>query len=408
MATVKAILYKSKKLSTGEYPIMLRISSGDERKYISLGFSCSENMWDEKASLPKRKHDHFYDIQALVQKKKEELTGELYKLKFDDKQVDLSSLAKKARRGGRGKVMLLEYFIEVSDNFKVEGRIGYSVIFKSVHNSVKKFLGEKDILICNVTTKLLEEYEAWLIANDVSLVTRSVYFRTFRTLYKTAVGDGLVSEEKYPFKKFAFSKYNDPETQPRSIPKEEIKKIFDLKLREGSKAFHSLNYFKFSYYAYGMNFVDLAKLKWKQIDNGTMEYFRTKTKKRLTIAILPQAQEILDYYQRTYHSEFGFVFPILPHDFEDPLKLYNKITEKRVDFNEGLKQLQKKAGVKLKITSYVARHSFAYNCYTNGVEKKVIGESLGHRYESMTNKYIGQLDKIYISESISKALSNSI
>ncbi|MBP6732067.1 MAG: hypothetical protein KA149_08410, partial [Chitinophagales bacterium] len=40
MATVKAMLYTSKTLSNGEYPIMLRISSGDERKYIALGFSC--------------------------------------------------------------------------------------------------------------------------------------------------------------------------------------------------------------------------------------------------------------------------------------------------------------------------------------------------------------------------------
>jgi len=300
--------------------------------------------------------------------------------------------------------MLLEYFIEVSKNFKAKGRIGYGVIFKSVHNSLKKFLDEKDILISNVTTKFLEDYEEWLIGNDVSLVTRSAYFRTFRTLYRLAMNDELVSSDNYPFKNFAFTKYNDPETQPRSISKIEIQKIFDLQPKEGSKAFHSLNYFKFSYYAYGMNFVDFAKLKWKQINNGTIEYFRTKTKKRLTIAILPQSQEILDYYKRTYYSEYGYVFPIMPKDFDDPLKLYNKIIEKRTDFNEGLKQLQQKAEVSFKITSYVARHSFAYNCYTNGVEKKVIGESLGHRYESMTNKYIGQLDKNYISDTISKAL----
>lgn len=404
MATIKATLYKSKTLSGGEHPIMLRLTSGDERKYISLGFSCSEALWDSKASLPKRKHPYYYDIQALIQKKKEELTGEVYKIKFDEKHIDLTSLAKKAKRGGRGKVMLLAYFIEISEQLKAKGRIGYGVTFKSVHNSVKKFLDGRDILISNVTTGLLEEYEEWLTGNDVSVVTRSVYFRTFRTLYRMAMNDELVALDNYPFKTFAFSKYNDPETRPRSISKQEIQKVFELELKEGSRNFHSLNYFKFSYFTYGMNFIDLAKLKWKQIDNGTIEYFRTKTKKRLTIAILPPAQEILDYYKREYQSEYGYVFPILQGNFEDPMKLYNKITEKRVDFNEALKQLQEKAGVLMKLTSYVARHSFAFNCYTNGVEKKVIGESLGHRYESMTNKYIGQLDKNYISESISKAL----
>jgi len=70
MATVKAILYKSKKLSTGEYPIMLRISNGDERKYIALGFSCSETMWDEKASLPKKNMNTFTTFRHSSKKRK--------------------------------------------------------------------------------------------------------------------------------------------------------------------------------------------------------------------------------------------------------------------------------------------------------------------------------------------------
>ncbi len=404
MATVKAILYKSKKLSNGEHPIMLRISNGEDRKYVSLGFSCSKTLWDDKKNLPKRKHIHFYDIQALIQKKTDEITAEFYKIKIDDKHLDLTSVAKKAKRGGKGKVMLLEYFLEVSKNLKQKGRIGYGVIFYSVHNSVKRFLEERDILISNLTTKMLQEYEEWLIEEGVSVVARSAYFRTFRTLYRMAMKEELVASDHYPFKDFAFTKYNDPDTAPRSINKAEIQKIFDLELEEGSKAFHSLNYFKFSYYAYGMNFIDFAKLKWNQIENGTISYYRTKTKKHLTIAILPQAQAILDYYKQKHLCPYGYVFPILKRDYESPQKLHDKIIEKRTDFNEGLKQLQSKASITMNLTSYVARHSFAYNCYTNGVEKKVIGESLGHRYEAMTNKYIGALDKSYISESISKAL----
>jgi site-specific recombinase XerD len=404
MATVKTILYKSKKLSNGEHPVMLRITNGKKRKFISLGFSCSIQDWDSKESLPRKKHPHFFEIQALIQRKKQELTTELFKIKLDERQIDLSSLTGRLKRGGRGKVTLMNYFEEVQDKLKSKGRVGYAAIFKSVRNSLKIFLKGGDILLTKIDLKFLEDYETWLCRRNVSVVGRSAYFRTFRTLYKMAMGDDLINKEKYPFKDFAFSKYNDPETQPRSISKEEVDKLFALNPEEGSRTFHSLNYMKFSFYTYGMNFIDVAKLKWSQINNGVMEYVRSKTKRRMIIALLPQAQQILNYYKLNYHSQDGLVFPILNDSSVTPLKLHHKIISKRKEYNDDLKRLQKEANISFNLTSYVARHSFAFICYRGGVEKKAIGEALGHNFEETTNKYIGKLDKNYISESILNAL----
>lgn len=54
--TVFVTLYKSKTLSNGEHPIMIRITKNRLRNYISLGISCSIKDWDSKNSLPKRTH----------------------------------------------------------------------------------------------------------------------------------------------------------------------------------------------------------------------------------------------------------------------------------------------------------------------------------------------------------------
>ena len=50
LLTWAAILYKSKTLSNGEYPIMIRIYDGTRRKYLSTGYSSAEKMWDKKHS----------------------------------------------------------------------------------------------------------------------------------------------------------------------------------------------------------------------------------------------------------------------------------------------------------------------------------------------------------------------
>ena len=45
-ATVSIVCFKSKKLSNGEYPLMIRITQGKERAYKSLGLSVLDSLWN--------------------------------------------------------------------------------------------------------------------------------------------------------------------------------------------------------------------------------------------------------------------------------------------------------------------------------------------------------------------------
>jgi hypothetical protein len=56
MASIKAVLFTSKTLKNGEHPIMLRIIKDRKTKYTSIGYSCTKELWDDKKSLPRRKH----------------------------------------------------------------------------------------------------------------------------------------------------------------------------------------------------------------------------------------------------------------------------------------------------------------------------------------------------------------
>lgn len=52
-ATVNVVCYKSKTLSNGEHPIVLRISKNGKRKYVSIGVSVSPKHWDFAKNTPK-------------------------------------------------------------------------------------------------------------------------------------------------------------------------------------------------------------------------------------------------------------------------------------------------------------------------------------------------------------------
>ena len=66
---IVVILYKSKVLSNDEHPLMLRVTQNEQRKYVSLGSSCPEKLWDNKKNLPKRTHPNRKFIQALISQK---------------------------------------------------------------------------------------------------------------------------------------------------------------------------------------------------------------------------------------------------------------------------------------------------------------------------------------------------
>ena len=48
-AVVSVVLFKGKHLANGEHPIVVRTTFNGKRKHISLGISCTADLWDEKA-----------------------------------------------------------------------------------------------------------------------------------------------------------------------------------------------------------------------------------------------------------------------------------------------------------------------------------------------------------------------
>jgi site-specific recombinase XerD len=68
--------------------------------------------------------------------------------------------------------------------------------------------------------------------------------------------------------------------------------------------------------------------------------------------------------------------------------------------NTNLKQISKTIGVKIPVTTYVARHTYATVLKRSGVNVALISESLGHSDLATTQIYLDSFENSQIDEAM--------
>jgi hypothetical protein len=95
MIKVEPILYKSKVLSNGEHPVMIRLTQNGKRKYFSVGVSCKQSQWNEKSNLPNTKHPLYKELQILITQKVNDIRKEIYVHESKNSNVEIDSIKKR-------------------------------------------------------------------------------------------------------------------------------------------------------------------------------------------------------------------------------------------------------------------------------------------------------------------------
>ncbi|MBO0952023.1 site-specific integrase [Fibrella forsythiae] len=388
-ATVNAVLFKSKVLRNGESPVMIRVTRNRQSRYITLGITCPADLWDQAKGIPKTKHPLYKELTTTILKTKLAIQKELLTLTNEDQDFSLDRLTTLSHKAPV-PVKVLGYFDQVIKQLTESGRIGYANIFRSTANSLRNFKDGKDFLFTDVNPSFLMKYEAWFLSRNVMFSSIFVFMRTFKTLVNYARKEGYVKPDFLPFKDFSFSKYRRVKTRKRSLTKAQVQAIAGFATKPGTSLFHAKNYFLFSYYCRGINFIDMALLKRSNVKAGRIQYSRRKTKELFTINLLKPAQEILDLYRPSITpSEDGYIFPILRIDFHiSPVQIDNRIDKVNRQVNSSLKEIGKQLGIEEKLTTYVARHSFATVLKREGISIAIISELMGHDSEQTTRIYL--------------------
>lgn len=393
------------------YPIMLRITINRKDQLVSTEKYSNLQNWEDKNQRVSKSLSSHQSVNLLLKTISSEI--DLVVLSAGRNNIvidfeDIKTIVRKYTGGGpkqkSGKV--LAYFNQEIESLKAQNRLGYAATFQSTKNSIANFTENKDYDFNSLGLDFIRMYEMYLLERKCAATTRSVYFRTFRTLWKNAIRDKVCPETNYPFKDFNFAKYNNPRTKKRAITKEQIDKVAELDLSSDQDTLiNSRNYFLFSFYCRGLNFTDLASLKWENIKDGELNYIRSKTKEGFSFQLHTSAVKIIEYYKHIEgNSDAGYIFPILykRHHSEKSIRDRKLKILKRV--NKDLKELATKAGIEKNITTYVARHSYATVLRRNRISKEIIGQSLGHENTKTTDIYLDDIGDPILDDLINASI----
>ena len=277
------------------------------------------------------------------------------------------------------------YMLRLSTELEGEGRLGTSRTYAKTRSSFLTYLGGGDIPISGVDARLMEDYNRHLRGHGLTRNTISFYNRVLRAAYNKAVLEFGLCDCR-PFRNV----YTGVDrTSSRAVDETFVARLLSLDLEEDKGLILARDLFIFSYSMRGMSFVDMAYLRKSQIRDGYLTYSRRKTGVTLRIRIENEALDIINKYSSS--GKNGFIFPILGEN-QGTAEAYLRYCSALSTYNRRLKRLAGLAGIGERLTSHVARHSWATAARNAGSGVTVISEALGHSSERMTRIYLGSLD----------------
>ncbi|WP_460198292.1 tyrosine-type recombinase/integrase, partial [Segatella asaccharophila] len=247
-------------------------------------------------------------------------------------------------------------------------RIGTTKTYTDALRRFREFREGEDLDFESMTADLMERYEAWLIDRGLKRNSIAYYLRTLRTLYNRAVEVGLTDDRDI----FRHVHISYCKTTKRAISVSDIRAIERIELREDSPLAFARDLFIFSFYMRGMPFVDMAFLRKSDLKRGLVTYCRKKTNQSLTIAWEKPMQDIVDRYAGQTRNT-PFLLPILKQDDDTAYRRYRQVEQ---TVNRNLKKIGDRIGLRIPLTTYVARHSWASIARNMDVSIAVISEGM--------------------------------
>ena len=397
-ATVNVTCYKSKVLKNGESPLMVRICKDGKKKYKSLGISVNPIHWDFKKNLPKAKCPNYETLLILINEKISEFQRIILDKKINNIEFTATTLLQATDTlQPKHLVSVGEGFLSYIQSLKDEHRLRYAGMFEVSYSSFIKFNKHLDIPFSDIDVAWLKRYEKWMKEQNLSVSTISTRIRHLRAVFNLAITEHSIKSDCYPFHSYKVSKLNK-QTAKRALNKQDILKVMQYKGTSPMECL-AIDIFIFSYLNAGINFIDIAKLKYSNIIENHLTYNREKTKKLISIPLQAEAMEIIAKYK---NMKSPYLFPVLSPFHKTEIQIANRLHKVLAKVNKHLKEIGEKLELPIPLTTYVARHSYATVLKRAGVSTAIISESLGHSSEKITQVYLDSFD----NEQISNAMKN--
>ena len=267
-------------------------------------------------------------------------------------------------------------------------RIGTANNYRAALGGFRRFRNNEDVMLETIDHILIEEYQSYMKQQGLALNSISFYMRILRAVYNRAVGEGLVQDRK-PFRT-VFTGME--KTVKRAISGKDIRRIKELELSVRPSLEFARDVFMFLFYCRGMSFIDAAFLKKTDIRDGILSYRRHKTSQLLRVKVVSQISELIGKYSE---EKSPYLLPIITFSGNNERKQYEAALRR---VNNALKIIARMAKLRIPLTTYVTRHTWATIAKSKNISVNIISDALGHDSISTTQVYLASIDATAIDK----------
>ena len=393
MATVK-IKFRASSVAGKEGTLYYHIIHQRKLRWISTDYHVYPEEWNAGnssviVSNSNNRQAHLQLIQSQIDWEMRQMQCIIHDKEMDGVSYSVDDLANEIQQLPTSQSVFTFFRKQIAKKEQMQC-VGTKNNYTNAVNRFIEFRNQKDLTFSQMTADMMEMYQAWLWNRGVGQNTVSFYLRTLRTLHHKAVEAGQATTNDI----FAHVQTANVRTAKRAISIKDIRNIEKLELQIGSSIDKARDLFLLSFYLRGMAFVDMAFLKKSDLKCGMVSYNRRKTHQNLNIEWIKPMQAIIDKYaEQTKDSPY--MLPILTGKETSPYTQYRKV---EYNTNYNLKKIGKMIGLKIPLTTYVARHTWASIALHMNIPIATISEGMGHNSYKTTQIYLESIDVATINE----------
>jgi site-specific recombinase XerD len=382
-STFKVLFYlkRDKQKANGTVPLFCRITvDGKEARF---GMKCEVNpkYWDVEAGKATGRTADAVKTNALVENTK----AAIYKVYRELQERDSYVTAEKIRNVFLGIEARQQTLLELFDSHNGERKLQIGInLSKStfskyciVRRTVADFILHKynlhDIPVKEVNLQFLGDLEVYLFANGWSKNTVVTMMKKFRHIIEIALNKEWIYRN--PFKEF---KLQWQKVDRGYLTQSELETMIDFRF-EDKRQEQARDIFIFCAFT-GLAYTDVKHLTNEHIRpsfDGKLwiRGKREKTGTEYNIPVLNIPKIILEKYRGKAKGDLALpVFDIM-------------------NYNILLKKIAQLCGIDKKVSSHLARHTFATQALTKGVSIESVSKMLGHTNINTTQIYARITDK---------------
>jgi len=377
-STFKVLFYlkRDKQKANGTIPLFCRITVDGQEVRFSMKYDVNPRIWDVKTSKATGRTADAGQINSLV----DSTTAAIYKIYHEIQEKENYVTAEKIKNVFLGIEQRQQTLLELFDSHNKERKLYLGKTINrstySMYCRTRMYLADflqckynvNDISVKEINKQFIGNFETYLLSEyNFSKNYLTGLLKKLRHIIQIALDNEWIY--KNPFNEY---KLQWERIDRGYLTQSEIEKLINAKFEEKTKEV-ARDIFIFCCFT-GLAYIDVKNLSQENIQssfNGSqwIRGKRIKCNTDYSIPLMNIPKTIIEKYKG--QTSGNFLLPV------KCVQWYNILLER----------IGKQCGIDKKITSHLARHTFATLTLTKGVSIESVSKMLGHTKISTTQIY---------------------